>query len=224
MLDPRFKNLLISDVQFLNYKKEIEAEVESLMESPNDEVQNVVEIDTEPCSSSNTPKKYLSKSKFWEYLDKKAAKGMVNNSGNKCSVTEEIQQYFNSYVIPREDDPLLWWINMRYVAAYLLAVLGGNTAPKSSDIQKILGSVGVEADADKLNKVVSELNGKSIDEVIAQGREKLSSLPAGGGAVVVSSGAGAGAPAAADDKKEAKEEKKEESESEDDDMGFSLFD
>lgn len=42
---------------------------------------------------------------------------------------------------------------MRYVAAYLLAVLGGNTSPSAKDIKAILGSVGIEADDDRLNKV-----------------------------------------------------------------------
>lgn len=42
---------------------------------------------------------------------------------------------------------------MRYVAAYLLAVLGGNTSPSSKDIKTILGSVGIEADDEKLDKV-----------------------------------------------------------------------
>lgn len=58
---------------------------------------------------------------------------------------------------------------MRYVAAYLLAVLGGKTSPSSADLEKILGSVGVEADGDKLKKVIGELQGKSIDDLIAQG-------------------------------------------------------
>lgn len=58
---------------------------------------------------------------------------------------------------------------MRYVAAYLLAVLGGKASPSAADIEKILGSVGIEADAEKLKKVISELNGKSIDELVAQG-------------------------------------------------------
>lgn len=58
---------------------------------------------------------------------------------------------------------------MRYVAAYLLAVLGGKASPAAADIEKILGSVGIEADAEKLKKVISELNGKSIDELITQG-------------------------------------------------------
>ncbi|XP_026466442.1 60S acidic ribosomal protein P2 [Ctenocephalides felis] len=112
---------------------------------------------------------------------------------------------------------------MRYVAAYLLAVLGGKAAPTSGDIEKILSSVGIEADAERLKKVISELNGKSIDELIEQGREKLSSMPVGGGGAPAAAAAG-GAPAAAEEKKEEKKEaKKEESESEDD-MGFGLFD
>lgn len=58
---------------------------------------------------------------------------------------------------------------MRYVAAYLLAVLGGKASPSQGDIEKILSSVGIEADAEKLKKVISELNGKSIDDLISQG-------------------------------------------------------
>lgn len=58
---------------------------------------------------------------------------------------------------------------MRYVAAYLLAVLGGKTSPSQNDIEKILSSVGIETDADKLKKVIGELNGKSIDELISKG-------------------------------------------------------
>lgn len=44
---------------------------------------------------------------------------------------------------------------MRYVAAYLLAVLGGNTSPTAKDIKAILGSVGIEADDERLNKVIN---------------------------------------------------------------------
>ncbi|NXS68428.1 RLA2 protein, partial [Pandion haliaetus] len=115
---------------------------------------------------------------------------------------------------------------MRYVAAYLLAVLGGNESPTSKDLKKILDSVGIETDDERMNKVISELNGKNIEDVIAQGNGKLASMPAGG-AVAVSPGGGsaaptaAAAPAAAEEKKE---EKKEESEESDDNMGFGLFD
>lgn len=59
---------------------------------------------------------------------------------------------------------------MRYVAAYLLALLGDKGEPTSADIQKILSSVAVDCDSEKLNKVVSELKGKSVEEVIAAGK------------------------------------------------------
>ncbi|CAO2634534.1 60S acidic ribosomal protein P2 [Lemmus lemmus] len=108
---------------------------------------------------------------------------------------------------------------MRYIASYLLAALGGNSSPSAKDIKKILDSVGIEADDDRLNKVIWELNGKNIEDVIAQGVGKLASVPVGGaGSAAPAAGS---APAAAEEKKE---EKKEESEESDDDMGFGLFD
>lgn len=58
---------------------------------------------------------------------------------------------------------------MRYVAAYLLATIGGKESPNSADIEKILSSVGIEADGEKLKKVIGELNGKNIEELIAAG-------------------------------------------------------
>ncbi|KAM8940083.1 large ribosomal subunit protein P2 isoform 2-T2 [Pelodytes ibericus] len=113
---------------------------------------------------------------------------------------------------------------MRYIAAYLLAVLGGNDKPNLKDLKKILDSVGIETDNERAEKVVTELNGKSIDEVIAQGSTKLASMPSGG-AVAVAASAGSAAPAAAAaPAEEKKEEKKDESEESDDDMGFGLFD
>merc|ERR1712018_866952 len=112
---------------------------------------------------------------------------------------------------------------MRYVAAYLLCALGGNESPKAADIEKILGSVGVDAEADQIKKVISELNGKNLEELIAEGAEKLASVPSGGGAAPAAGGAAAGGDAPAAEAK--KEEKKEESEeSDDDEMGFGLFD
>ena len=60
---------------------------------------------------------------------------------------------------------------MRYVAAYLLAALGGNDSPSADDIKKILSSVGIDAEADKLKKVISEMKGKSLQDVLAEGNE-----------------------------------------------------
>lgn len=113
---------------------------------------------------------------------------------------------------------------MRYVAAYMLAVLGGLENPKNADIEKILSSVGIEADSKRLSAVVAELNGKNIEELIKNGREKLSSMPVGGGVAAVAAAPATGGDSAAGAKKEEpKKEEKEESES-DEDMGFALFD
>jgi len=116
---------------------------------------------------------------------------------------------------------------MRYVAAYLLAVLGGNDQPSEDDIKKILSSVGIDADVTQLKKVVSELKGKNIEDVLTEGRQKLASMPAAGAGVSSAGEAASAAGKAADVPKaeEKKEEpKKVESESEDEDMGFGLFD
>lgn len=63
---------------------------------------------------------------------------------------------------------------------------------------------------------MTQVKNKDITELIAAGREKLASVPAGGGAVAVAAstaggGGGAAAPAAAEPKKEEKVEEKEES-------------
>ncbi|KAG2469616.1 CLCN1 protein, partial [Polypterus senegalus] len=51
---------------------------------------------------------------------------------------------------------------MRYVASYRLAILGGKTSPYAKDIKSILANVEIEADEERLNKVITELNGKTF--------------------------------------------------------------
>jgi len=110
---------------------------------------------------------------------------------------------------------------MRYVAAALLASLGGNEVTADS-IKAILSSVGVESDDKTLAIVVKQLAGKSVEELVAEGLPKLASMGGGGGAAPAAAAAGGDAAAAAP---AAEEKKKEESEEEeDDDMGFGLFD
>ncbi|KAK4103164.1 ribosomal protein 60S [Parathielavia hyrcaniae] len=112
---------------------------------------------------------------------------------------------------------------MKHLAAYLLLSLGGNASPSAADIKAVLESVGIEADDDRLEKLLSELEGKDVNELIAEGSSKLASVPSGGaGGAVAAGGAAAGGAAAEAPKEEAaKEEEKEES---DEDMGFGLFD
>merc|ERR1711982_77407 len=110
--------------------------------------------------------------------------------------------------------------NMRYVAAALLVALGGNDVSEAN-IKKLLDVVGIEADSEKMAMVVKELKGKSLEELIAEGQEKLASVPSGGGAAAAPAAAGGAGGAAEEKKEEKKEEPEEES---DDDMGFGLFD
>lgn len=110
---------------------------------------------------------------------------------------------------------------MKHLAAYLLLGLGGNASPSAKDVEDVLAAVGIEADKERLDTLISELKGKDINELIATGSEKLASVPSGGGGGAPAAG-GAAAGGAADAPAEAaKEEEKEES---DEDMGFGLFD
>jgi ribosomal protein L12E/L44/L45/RPP1/RPP2 len=54
---------------------------------------------------------------------------------------------------------------MKHLAAYLLLGLGGNASPSAADVKAVLESVGIEADSDRLEKLISELEGKDINEV-----------------------------------------------------------
>jgi len=94
---------------------------------------------------------------------------------------------------------------MKNVAAYMLANLGGQGGSVES-CTAILGSVGCEVDSEKLGALCASLEGKDIIEVLAAGRAKMSTMPAGGDA-----------PAAA-------KEPEPEPEEEEEDMGFDLFD
>merc|ERR1712177_140123 len=83
----------------------------------------------------------------------------------------------------------------RYVAAALLAGLGGKSID-ANNIKSILGSVGIEAESEKIDLVVKELAGKDLEELIAEGQTKLASMPAGGGGGAAPAAGGAAAPAA----------------------------
>lgn len=54
---------------------------------------------------------------------------------------------------------------MKHLAAYLLLSLGGNSSPSAKDIGKVLSSVGIEADDERVEKLLAELDGKDINEV-----------------------------------------------------------
>jgi large subunit ribosomal protein LP2 len=111
---------------------------------------------------------------------------------------------------------------MKVVAAYLLATLGGNSSPSASDVQKILKSVGASAEDDRVNALLGELSGKTLEEVMKAGKAKLATVPTGGASGAVSSGASSGSSAKVEGKKEEKKEEKQASESAGE-VGFGLF-
>ena len=65
---------------------------------------------------------------------------------------------------------------MRHLAAYLLLQIGGNASPSAADAKKVLGAVGIEADDERLEKLISELAGKDVNALIAEGSSKLASV------------------------------------------------
>merc|ERR1712070_914734 len=103
--------------------------------------------------------------------------------------------------------------NMKVIAAYMLAVVGGNDKPSVSDVKTILNSVGISLDDDsnkRLEELVEEMSAKELADVLKEGTEKLKTVPGG---------SGAGAPAA-----EAKVEEEEDEEEEDIPAAGGLFD
>mmetsp|Transcript_32255 Transcript_32255/g.42534 ORF Transcript_32255/g.42534 Transcript_32255/m.42534 type:complete len:116 (-) Transcript_32255:198-545(-) len=105
---------------------------------------------------------------------------------------------------------------MRHVAAYVLLVLGGNESPSADQIAEVVTAAGGEADTEAVEKMLAELAGKKLDEVVEAGLEKIKNVSIGGGG----GGGGAGGAAGGDAGGAAVEEKKEEEEEEEEvDMG-----
>ncbi|KAG0078102.1 60S acidic ribosomal protein P2, partial [Linnemannia elongata] len=53
---------------------------------------------------------------------------------------------------------------MKYLAAYLLLTIGGNAAPAAKDITSLLATVGIEAEAERIESLIAQLAGKDINE------------------------------------------------------------
>jgi ribosomal protein L12E/L44/L45/RPP1/RPP2 len=94
-----------------------------------------------------------------------------------------------------------------------MLVNGGNASPSADDVKAVLSSVGIEADEDRLNQLMTELSGKTEEELnalIEAGMEKLASVSVGGGA---------GGAVASDSSEAAVVEEEEEEEEEEMDLG-----
>ncbi|KAI3917572.1 hypothetical protein MKW98_021334 [Papaver atlanticum] len=110
---------------------------------------------------------------------------------------------------------------MKVIAAYLLAVLGGNKEPTAEDIKNILGSVGAADDSDeRIQLLLSQVKGKDLTELIARGRVKLSFRGGSGAPMVANTICDGGAGGVAEQKKEEKVEDKIDEDSDDDYLVF----
>ncbi|MCL7043254.1 hypothetical protein MKW94_030366 [Papaver nudicaule] len=109
---------------------------------------------------------------------------------------------------------------MKVIAAYLLAVLGGNKEPTFEDIKNILGSVGAADDSDeRIQLLLSQLKGKDLNELIACGRNKLFVCAP----VVVTAMGDGGSGGVAEPKKEQKVEENIDHQDSDDDWSDLYF-
>ena len=82
------------------------------------------------------------------------------------------------------------------------------------DIKSVLEAVGGEAQEEQIEKLLADVEGKNIEELIKEGAERLVTMSAAGAAPAAAAGAAAGA-------EEAKEEKKEEEEEEEEEVDMS---
>lgn len=67
---------------------------------------------------------------------------------------------------------------MRYLAAYLLALLA-NKEPTAETITTILKESDVSVDDAKLQSLLNKFEGKSVDEVLEEGRKQLATVSVG---------------------------------------------
>mmetsp|Transcript_20414 Transcript_20414/g.28630 ORF Transcript_20414/g.28630 Transcript_20414/m.28630 type:complete len:110 (+) Transcript_20414:126-455(+) len=65
---------------------------------------------------------------------------------------------------------------MRIIAAYLLAILGGNSHPGETDLRNILNSVGIDSNQSEIREFLEKVKDKDPAELISLGASQLSSF------------------------------------------------
>merc|ERR1712110_770137 len=96
-----------------------------------------------------------------------------------------------SRVSSRTYRQILKFLKMKYVAAYMLCALNGDSPTKSA-VKKVLESIGAEINDEQFDKVFAELDGKVVADVV-EGMGLLASVPSGGAAAPAAGGAAAAA-------------------------------
>ena len=102
---------------------------------------------------------------------------------------------------------------MKHLAAYCLLVLGGNAQPSKEDVANLLKASGVNTDEEQLSIMMTKLEGKSITELISEGRKELATMGGNAGAAGAPTAEGkdaaGGAPAVQEEEKPKVEEEDE---------------
>eukprot|EP00929_Paragymnodinium_shiwhaense_P099039 TRINITY_DN6060_c0_g1_i1.p1 TRINITY_DN6060_c0_g1~~TRINITY_DN6060_c0_g1_i1.p1 ORF type:complete len:120 (+),score=64.57 TRINITY_DN6060_c0_g1_i1:93-452(+) len=118
-------------------------------------------------------------------------------------------------------------MGMKYLGAYLMAVIGGKDSPTDKDIKEILDAGGISYEEELLQELCKRMDGKTAHELIAEGSKKFAACGGGGGGggggAAAAGGAAAGGGGGGAAAGGAKEEKKVVEEEEEDDMEFDLF-
>ena len=105
---------------------------------------------------------------------------------------------------------------MKYVAAYTLLALRGESDIDASKVRAVLEACDCDVNQDSLDAVIKALKGKCLTDLINTGLPKVGSMAVGGGS------GGSGGAAAEEKKEEADEESEEEVEEEE--MDFDMGD
>merc|ERR1712039_389579 len=96
-------------------------------------------------------------------------------------------------------------------------------SPTAADIKTVLESVEAEYEEDIAQRLVSELEGKEIHEIIASGREKLKAFGGGGGGGAPAAAAAAPAGGESEGKAAPRKPVEGENSDEEEDVDFDLF-
>merc|ERR1719190_254704 len=97
---------------------------------------------------------------------------------------------------------------MKYLGAYLMAVIGGKENPTAADIKEILEAGGISYEEELIQMVCEKMDGKQAHDLIAAGYGKFAACGGGGGGAAAAPAAGGGdaAPAAVKEEKKAEVE------------------
>jgi len=98
---------------------------------------------------------------------------------------------------------------MQEAAAYILLVLGGNATPSAENVSAVITAAGAEPNDASIASLIGDLEGKSVDDLLASGMAVLKDIPMGG-----SGGGGGGGAADAGEAAAAEEVVEEEEEEE----------